>query len=255
MPDMRSLTIMGATGAVVAAAVTALATGAAGTAPGARAAQPVVQPVVQPVAQAVREAVVQAAALTLPAAAATGDVAVPHPRAVGAVVRVAVKAPAVRKPTAKRERAHAVHASPRATSRSLTRRPSGGGLMGAVARIPGYSSHAPTRWVATSRYGHYGATDLGTGVVYVNPSVPSSLLDSVVRHEWSHVLTMRVYGGNVSAALAGTRAVFGGSGITGAERAADCMAIRLGATWTHYTSCSDPAWRAAAGRLLAGRRP
>jgi hypothetical protein len=135
------------------------------------------------------------------------------------------------------------------------RRPTGGGLMGAVSRIPGYSSHTPTRWVLTSRYGHYGATDLASGVVYVNPSVPSSLLDSVVRHEWSHVLTMRVYGGDVPGALAGTRAVFGGSGMTGVERAADCMAIQLGATWTHYTSCSDPAWRAAAARLLAGRRP
>ncbi|KQX61923.1 hypothetical protein [Angustibacter sp. Root456] len=124
----------------------------------------------------------------------------------------------------------------------------------AVARIPRYGAHRPTRWVLTSQYGHYGATDLGSGTVYISPSVPASRLDSVVRHEWAHVLQIRVYG-SASATIAGLNAAFGGSGMTGLERAADCMAVQLGATWTNYTSCSSPAWQRAASRLLAGRRP
>ena len=40
----------------------------------------------------------------------------------------------------------------------------------------------------------------------------------------------------------------------GAERAADCMARALGASWFGYTSCTDPTWRAHAAQLLSGRR-
>jgi hypothetical protein len=46
---------------------------------------------------------------------------------------------------------------------------------------------------------------------------------------------------------------FGGSGLTGPERAADCMARQLGAQWTHYTSCQDAHWQAGARMLLNGR--
>jgi hypothetical protein len=76
----------------------------------------------------------------------------------------------------------------------------------------------------------------------------------VVRHEWSHILSVRAYGGSYTAMMAATDRVFGGSGMAGAERAADCMAIQLGATWTNYTSCSNSAWRAGASTLLSGRR-
>jgi hypothetical protein len=130
----------------------------------------------------------------------------------------------------------------------------GSALSRAVARIPGYSAHRPTRWVSTSKYGHWGATDLGSGTVYISPSVPASRLDDVVRHEWSHVLAIRVYG-SASATIAGLDAYFGGSGMVGVERAADCMARQLGATWTNYTSCSSAAWQRGAAHLLQGRRP
>ena len=130
----------------------------------------------------------------------------------------------------------------------------GSALERAINRIPGYSSHRPAHWVSTSRYGHYGATDLASNNIYINPGVPSSKLDSVVRHEWSHILSVRAYGGSYSAMMSATNRVFGGSGMTGAERAADCMAIQLGASWTHYTSCSNSQWRAAAATLLSGRR-
>ncbi len=128
-------------------------------------------------------------------------------------------------------------------------------LQRAVARIPGYGNHRPAVWVLTSRYGHYGATDLGRNTVYISPSVPASRLDAVVRHEWGHILSVRAYGGSVPATLAGLNRAFGGSGMTGAERAADCVATVLGANWTNYTSCSSAAWRRGAQQLLGGRRP
>ena len=85
----------------------------------------------------------------------------------------------------------------------------------------------------------------------ISPSVPLRRLDAVVRHEWSHVLQSRAYGGDTPAMLAALDASFGPRGV---EVAADCMARQLGATWTHYTACADPRWRAAAATLLAGRR-
>jgi hypothetical protein len=137
---------------------------------------------------------------------------------------------------------------------SLRQSPGSSSLQQAISRIPGYGAHRPANWISTSRYGHYGATDLATNNIYVNPGVPSSVLDAVVRHEWSHILSVRAYGGSYPAMMAAANRAFGGSGMTGAERAADCMAIQLGASWTHYTSCSNSQWRAAAARLLSGRR-
>lgn len=142
-------------------------------------------------------------------------------------------------------------AAKRHTARGV---PAGTALSRAVARIPGYSGHRPTRWVLTSRYGHWGATDLASGTVYISPAVPANRLDDVVRHEWAHVLTIRVYG-SAAATISGLDAYFGGSGMTGVERAADCMARQLGASWTNYTSCSVAAWQRGATRLLQGRRP
>jgi hypothetical protein len=176
-----------------------------------------------------------------------------------AVVRQSVRTPAsrsvaqksvVQKSVAKKPVAR--KSDPRPASGSS--RSGGSALQRAIARIPGYSAHRPAHWVSTSRYGHYGATDLASNNIYISPSVPSSKLDSVVRHEWSHILSVRAYGGSYSAMMSATNRVFGGSGMTGAERAADCMAIQLGASWTHYTSCSNSQWRAAATKLLSGRR-
>jgi hypothetical protein len=121
-----------------------------------------------------------------------------------------------------------------------------------VARIPGYRTGIAT-WTVTSSYGHWGMTDLNSGAIYISPSVPTRLLYAVAAHEWSHALSMHVYGGNVDQAVVAMDAWFGGSGLLGAERAADCMARQLGATWTNYTSCSDSRWRAGAAQLLAGQ--
>ncbi len=123
----------------------------------------------------------------------------------------------------------------------------------AVARIPGYHQ-GDARWVVVRGQSHWGMTDLQTGVVYLSPRIPSARLYDVVAHEWSHVLSVRVYGGDVTAAVDALNAYYGGSGLSGAERAADCMARQLGARWTHYTPCSDSRWQTGAKRLLAGRR-
>ncbi len=125
-------------------------------------------------------------------------------------------------------------------------------LNAAIARIPGYRQGA-IRWSVTDRYGHYGTTDLATSAIYISPGVPVGLLDSVVRHEYAHVVSVRAYGGQWRTARDAMNAAFGGSGMAGAERAADCMARALGATWTHHTSCSSSAWQAMGRRLLAGR--
>lgn len=126
-------------------------------------------------------------------------------------------------------------------------------LRASLDRLPGYR---PGDAVFQVRRGlpSWGIADLRAGRVYVSSSVPASRMYDVVAHEWSHILSVRAYDGDVAAALAAMRETFGGSGMTGAERAADCMAREVGARWTHYTSCQDDDWRAAARRLLA-RQP
>jgi hypothetical protein len=125
-------------------------------------------------------------------------------------------------------------------------------LAAVVARIPGYHTGDAT-WIVTSKYGSWGVTDWKYAIVYISPSVPAKRLYDVAVHEWSHILSLRPYASNTEAKAAMNR-VFGGSGLTGAERAADCMAIRLGAAWTNYTDCTNAAWKAAAAKLVAGQR-
>jgi hypothetical protein len=112
--------------------------------------------------------------------------------------------------------------------------------------------------VISGKYGsNWGTADWYHDTIYISPRVPAPYLPSVARHEWSHELSARAYGGDVAAAVRAMNRVFGGPGATGmrgAEYAADCMAIRLGATWTHYTGCRKRAWRRAAARLVRGRR-
>lgn len=126
-------------------------------------------------------------------------------------------------------------------------------LNSAIARIPGYRPGV-AHWYVTAKYGHYGATDLSNGNIYISPNVPTNLLYSVAAHEYSHALITRNYGYKWTTANAALNRVFGGGGSTAQERAADCMAKRLGASWTHYTSCTNSSWRTAAGTLLQGRK-
>ena len=122
----------------------------------------------------------------------------------------------------------------------------------AILDIPTYRPGL-ARWVVTSRFDFWGTTDWYRNVVYINPDVPSSRLYDVAVHEWSHVLSIAAYGGHVARAKRAMRGVFGGSGLTAAERAADCMAIVQGAGWTYYTPCRSASWRHAARRLVNGQ--
>ena len=126
-------------------------------------------------------------------------------------------------------------------------------LDAAVARIPGYGT-SPVTWLLQANDGHWGTADWYRDVIWISPRVPSGRVYDVVVHEWSHVKSVRDYGGDVNLAVSEMNRYFGGSGLIGAERAADCMARLDGARWTHYTSCADSRWRAGAAQLLAGRR-
>jgi hypothetical protein len=126
-------------------------------------------------------------------------------------------------------------------------------LDAAIARIPTYRGGA-AMWVVSNKYGYWGTADWYHDVLYVAPGVPTDRLYDVAVHEWSHELSVLDYAGDVDAAVRAMNATFGGSGLEGAERAADCMAVLQGATWTHYTSCADATWRHAAAKLVAGDR-
>ena len=126
-------------------------------------------------------------------------------------------------------------------------------LDAAIARIPTYRPGA-AEWIVSRAYAFWGTADWYHDVLYVSPDVPRSKLYDVAVHEWSHELSVLDYGGDVARATAAMNAWFGGSGLTGPERAADCMAVLQGARWTHYTTCTDARWRLGASRLVAGQR-
>ena len=123
----------------------------------------------------------------------------------------------------------------------------------AIARIPNYRSGVAT-WVVTNRYGHWGATDLANGDIYISPNIPAAKVYAVASHEYAHARTFYNYGWNMRAANIALNAWFGGGDVTARERAADCMAIAQGATWTNYTSCQNAHWRQGSRILLAGKR-
>jgi hypothetical protein len=126
-------------------------------------------------------------------------------------------------------------------------------LDAAIARIPTYRPGA-AEWVVSRAYAFWGTADWYHDVLYVSPDVPASKLYDVAVHEWSHELSVLDYAGDVAAATNAMNAWFGGSDLTGPERAADCMAVLQGARWTHYTTCTDARWRLGATKLLAGQR-
>lgn len=125
-------------------------------------------------------------------------------------------------------------------------------LEAALGRLPGYRAGS-TAWVFTNAYGSWGTADWYNNRVYLSPGVPQKRMYDVVAHEWSHLLSVQPYSGDVAAAIAAMNEWFGGAGFTGPDRAADCMARRLGAQWTHYTPCSDAHWQQGAQILLSGR--
>ena len=185
-------------------------------------------------------------------------VATPSPVAVHVtahpLVRVAPHRPAARHHAAEQHR-RSTSAAPTATPRRVVRRPAttfSSALMTQVGRIPTYRPGA-ARWVVSRAYAFWGTADWYNDVLYVSPDVPRSKLYDVAVHEWSHELSVLDYNGDVDAATSAMNAWFGGSGLTGAERAADCMSILQGADWTHYTTCTNSKWRAGAKLLVSGQ--
>ena len=186
----------------------------------------------------------------------------PAPRPAATHRAAPKKAPVVRKrptptPTATRAPRPAATKAPApvatkaaTTTRQLTRQER---LMAYVAGIPGYHA-GDALWSYKEGLDSWGVAVMGGGTIYLSPSVPEDKLYSVVRHEWSHILSARDYGNNVALAKSEMNRVFGGTGLTGSERAADCMARILGATYTVYTQCTSATWQAAARRLVAGQR-
>jgi hypothetical protein len=163
--------------------------------------------------------------------------------------------PATSKPTARTS--HTPKSTPVMKKKHTTSKPVPGptswsALNAAIARIHS-SRMAGVHWVIKDT-GWWATADWYTNTVYVSPKTTESKLYDVVAHEWSHLLSVYAYAGNVDAAVAAMKAYFGGSGLTGAERAADCMAKLQGAKFTAYTPCTSTKWRAGAALLLAGRR-
>ena len=117
--------------------------------------------------------------------------------------------------------------------------------------IPQVDPSGAGNWVF-ERNGAWGASDGHT--IYIDPNVPASKRFSVMVHEYSHVLQVRVYG-SLGASVAALSALIGGSpdDVTANESTADCMALMQGATWVNY-GCQD-SLRDAATAILAGHRP
>jgi hypothetical protein len=140
-----------------------------------------------------------------------------------------------------------------ATTATAARPTAWAALNHVIAAIPSYEPGS-TRWVVSLRFDFWATADWYRDVIYVSPLVPKARLYDVAVHEWSHLLSVRAYDGNVRRARRAMNRWFGGHGLVGAERAADCMAIVQGARWTHYTSCRNRDWRHGARRLVAGRQ-
>lgn len=166
------------------------------------------------------------------------------------VTRVVSRRVVTPRPVARPVRRTARVVGPRVTAVPLTKLEQ---LNQAVARIPGHADPTVV-WVLSTAYGSWGTADWYHGIVYISPNVPERRMYDVVIHEYSHLLSVVPYGGDVNQAVSAMNAYFGGSGLTGAERGADCMARLQGATWTNYTSCTDGHWRDGARRLVRGER-
>ena len=117
--------------------------------------------------------------------------------------------------------------------------------------LPQVDPTGSATWVF-ERNGSWGASDGYT--IWIDPDLPSDKRFSVMVHEYSHVLQVRVFG-SLAASIAATSALIGNDpgDVSANESTADCMAQILGATWVNY-GCPD-SLRPAASAILAGQRP
>jgi len=68
----------------------------------------------------------------------------------------------------------------------------------AAARIPGYRPGSVI-WLLQANDGHWGTADWYAHAIWISPAVPSDRLFDVVVHEWSHLQSVAVYGGELEA--------------------------------------------------------
>ena len=117
--------------------------------------------------------------------------------------------------------------------------------------IPQVDPAVSANWVF-ARNGSWGASD--GHIIYIDPNVPADKRFSVMVHEYSHVLQVRLYG-SLAESIAAMSALVGNSptDFSANESMADCMALQLGATWINY-GC-DEALRPDAPAIVAGQRP
>lgn len=106
---------------------------------------------------------------------------------------------------------------------------------------------------------HLGAVWIGETTIMMNSrrlaGNPGKTAD-VIRHEIAHVYQGRAWhnsGLSYDDFTAHLKGIFGGNGI---EPSADCVALRFGASWVHYTrDCGGQAKQAAVSALIEGRLP
>lgn len=108
------------------------------------------------------------------------------------------------------------------------------------------------------RLGRYsnGVADRYNNDVLLRTSMPSYRLHYVAAHECMHLRQAKAYGGDIAALKKATNKVWGGSGLTGVERSADCMTRAKGIKVTNraYASSCKGKQATATKRLLAGKR-
>lgn len=95
----------------------------------------------------------------------------------------------------------------------------------------------------------YAHTLMETGTVELGEGIPCRRVSSIIKHEWAHLQQGRMYGGHLDALH-----VYEVAGVM--EFAADCVALRLGATYSPYLhqgpQVCDEMWpRAEAQRLIS----
>lgn len=86
--------------------------------------------------------------------------------------------------------------------------------------------------------GHAATADWYNNTIHINSSKPLGFLKYAVAHECAHIKQYVKYGGNIDRLKRDMNRVYGGSGFTGLERNADCVAQHWGYRTSVYTgSC------------------
>lgn len=101
--------------------------------------------------------------------------------------------------------------------------------------------------------GHKGIADWYNGIIGVKSNIEQWY--SVTLHECGHMLQYQVFNGDVNALQNRMNEIYGGSGFSGLDQNADCIAQAWGASWLWYTSECGGARGEAAQAVIAGRIP